>query len=310
MIVVEAVTSARAALWHTALGGPSPAPAEMERLSAKLGGGTLAPELRLIASDAQGPFARCVAQRREKSIRLWMPEFRDGTPEAQREPVMARFLETLTEARQAANLAHIPLETEPGDDQGDIAPWLRALARTGFAEACAYRLHVLPRESFAAPRHTLPGLVVLSVEPEALRAVSPVLRRAHADTLERRDSGIESNEAYVAHLAKIGRGYEPGLWLMAEYRGAPAAAMIVNRAEEPPFPGTSAWVLEIGCVPELRGQGVAAALMAEVLARLARADCQRLLATIDERNIPSIRLHARFGFARQPERYYLYRRTA
>ena len=59
---------------------------------------------------------------------------------------------------------------------------------------------------------------------------------------------------------------------------------------------------------EVRSFG--AALMAEALTRLAKTDCRQVLATIDERNGPSIQLHERFGFERQPERYYLFRRTA
>ena len=72
----------------------------------------------------------------------------------------------------------------------------------------------------------------------------------------------------------------------------------------------SAWLLEIGCLPAYRGRGFARALMAEILARLAKTDCERIMSTIDEVNTPSIRLHRRLGFAEQPERFYLYRRTA
>lgn len=309
MLAIETLTSATAARWHAALGGAPPAPTEIDRVAAQLAKGPLAPELRLIAADAAGPIARFVAQQRAKSIWLWLPEFRDGVATESRVRAMDGFLAALLEARRAAGLVHLPLETEPGDDQPDFDLWLAALRGADFTEACAYRLHVLPRGSFAAPRHAIPGLVILSMEPDALRTVAPILRLAYADTLERRHSGIEGAQAHVAHLGQMGHGYTPGLWLMAEYRGAPAAAMVVNLAEEAPFPGLSAWVLEIGCVPAYRRHGFAAALLSEALARLAKTECRQLLATIDERNAPSIRLHGRFGFERRPERFYLYRRA-
>lgn len=309
MLAIETLTSATAAQWNAALDGAPPAPAEIGRVAARLAKGPLAPELRLIAADATGPIARFAAQQRAKSIRLWLPEFRGGVAAESRARAMDGFVAALLEARRAAGLMHLPLETEPGDDQPDFDLWIAALRGADFTEDCAYRLHVLPRANFAGPRHAIPGLVILSIEPDALRTVAPILRLAYAETLERRQSGFEGAQAHVHHLGQTGRGYTPGLWLMAEYRGAPAAAIVVNLAEEPPFPGLSAWVLEIGCLPAYRRQGFAAALLAEALARLAKTECRQLLATIDERNAPSIRLHDRFGFERSPGRFYLYRRA-
>ncbi len=309
MPAIRTLTAADAALWFAALGAAAPPPADLERLAKALAGGPLEPDLRLVAEAEDGPIARFAARREAKGLRFWLPGFREGLSETARAQAMALFLDALLAARRTAGYAALPLETEPGDDQPGIAPWLGALRRAGFAEASVYRLHVLPRAGFEAARHGIPGLSLHPIEPGNLLHAGRVFRQAYSDTLDRRQRGVEGADAYIESLRRIGEGYEPGLWLLAEFAGTPAALALVNRAQEPPLPGMSAWVLEIGCLPDYRGRGFARALLAEILARLARTGCERLMSTIDDVNVPSIRLHERLGFARQPERFYLYRRS-
>ena len=303
---IDTITAETAARWHAARNA---ATADASRLAALLETGPLTPHLRLVASGPDGAFAAFAAEHRENFIRFWAPSFRTGLAADARAEAMRLFLENLVARRDSAGFAELPLETEPGDDQPDNALWLQALRATGFAETCVYRLHVLPRARFAAPRHAIPGLAVHSIEPPDLLNVTALFRDAYADTRERRDRGFAEPGAYIESLREIGEGYEPGLWLMAEFAGKPAALAIANRSREPDFPGVSAWLLEIGCLPAFRGRGIARALLAEILQRLATGDCERLMSTIDEINTPSIRLHDVFGFETPPERFYRYRRA-
>lgn len=307
---IATLTPDSAVAWFSAVSDVAPADAALEILARLLAAGPLAPDLRLVAEGGAGAFARFAAERRDKAIRFWSPVFRAETPAADRVVAMRGFVEALLARRSAAGLAQTPLETEPCDDEPDIADWFDVLREAGFDETSAYRLHILPRAGFALPRHAIPGLGVHSIEPWDMLNVGGLLRQAYAGTHERRERNFDAPEPYIAGLRAIGEGYEPGLWLMAEFAGKPAALAIVNRARESKFPGMSAWLLEIGCRPEFRGRGFARALLAEILHRLGSAGCERLLATIDELNAPSIRLHESMGFVAQSERFYFYRRAA
>jgi GNAT superfamily N-acetyltransferase len=104
----------------------------------------------------------------------------------------------------------------------------------------------------------------------------------------------------------IGRGHSSSMWLMAYLEGMPAGYALANLADEQGFEGLSAWLVDIGCVPEQRRKGIASALLNEIVWRTKSAGGQRLLASIDEVNVPSIRHHMSLGFHPLQDRHYVY----
>ena len=68
----------------------------------------------------------------------------------------------------------------------------------------------------------------------------------------------------------------------------------------------SAWLVDIGCLPDFRRKGIASALLGEVVRRLQMAGAQRLIAAIDDVNLASLRLHTALGFRPRQFRHYIY----
>jgi GNAT superfamily N-acetyltransferase len=298
---IATLTPDTAELWFRAVGA-TPAPADLARVRALVAGGLLAPDLRLVAEDASGACARFAAQRRGNAIRFWLPSFRPGLGRETRAAAMTRFLDDLVARRAGATL-----ETQTGEDEVDHALWMDILRRAGGREACCYRLHVLPRSHMPQAARARPGVAIRDYGDAEKAMLAGLYRNSYADTLDRRDRNIERGEDYFAGLAQLGEGREPGLWLIATVDGSPSGFAIVNCAREEAFPGMSAWILEIGTLPERRGRGLAGALLGEALARIKSAGCKRALATIDEQNTPSLRLHAAFGFTPQRDRHFVMR---
>ena len=298
---IATLTPDTAELWFRAAGA-TPAPADLARVRALVAGGPLAPDLRLVAEDASGAFARFAAQRRGNSIRFWLPSFRPGLGRDTKATAMTRFLADLVACRAGA-----PLETQTGEDEDDHALWMDSLRRAGGREACRYRLHVLARSRMRHAPKARPGIAIRGYDDGDKALLAGLYRNSYADTLDRRDRNIERGEDYLAGLAILGEGREPGLWLIGTVDRSPSGFTIVNRAREDAFPGMSAWILEIGTQPERRGRGLAGALLGAVLARIKSAGCERALATIDEQNTPSLRLHTAFGFTPQRDRYFVMR---
>ena len=298
---ISALAPDTAELWFRAVGA-TPAPADLARVRALVAGGLLAPDLRLVAEDASGAFARFAAQRRGNAIRFWLPSFRPGLGRETKAAAMTRFL-----AELIARCAGAAIETQTGGDEDDHALWMDILRRAGGREVCCYRLHVLTRSHMPHAPKARPGIAIRGYGDGDKALLAGLYRNSYADTLDRRDRNVERGEEYFAGLAKLGEGREPGLWFIGTIDGSPSGFAIVNRARGEPFPGMSAWILEIGTLPERRGRGLAGALLGAALARIKSAGCERALATIDEQNTPSLRLHSAFGFAPQRDRHFVMR---
>ena len=309
---IETLTPETARAWFDAEDAgtsKSSAPDEgaAERLGALIAGAPLGPHLRLVATGPDGPFGRFAAEARELAIRFWHPSFRAGTPPGAAAEARRRFLDELIARRREAGLARLPIETRPGDDLPDNADWLAALGTAGFVETCAYQLYILDAKRFPRAPRAAPGLIISETAQADRARIAALFAAAYDDGLDRREREPAEPRAHIDTIAGIGEGHDPRFWLCGAVDGAPAAFVLVNRARVPEFEGTSAWLLEIGCLPAYRNRGIARALLGEALHRLRATDCRRILATIDDQNEPSIGLHRGFGFRPAPDRHYVFR---
>lgn len=307
---ITALAPQTAGLWFRAVDA-APTPEQSAQLAEVLANGPLRPNLRAVierdGARSRVIIGRFAAQRRDGAIHFWIPWFRRDVSEPERTGAMRQIVDDLLARRAAEALQALALESRAGEDAAEYALWLDVLRDAGFAEASAYRVHILtapwPR---AAPRNA-PRTEIRPATPQDLERLPQLYCRAYADTLDRRPRALGAAPKYIKELQSFGTGYDPSLWLVATVNGEAAAFALVNAAREAAFPGLSAWLLEIGCLPQHRGQGIAGALLAALMPRLGSAEIQRLLATIDDQNTPSIRLHASFGFVPQKHRHYAFR---
>ena len=303
---ITALTARNAGLWYRAVEA-APTPQQLAHLTEILTSGPLRPNLRAIVERDGRIIGRFAAQRREGAIHFWIPWFHRDASESERKGAMRRIVDDLAARRAAEELQALPLESRAGNDEADCALWLDVLRDAGFEEASAYRVHILNAPWPRAAPHEAPRTEIRAATPQDLELLPQLYCRAYADTLDRRQRAFDAAPKYINELRSFGTGYDPALWLIGSVNGEAAGFALVNAAREEAFPGLSAWLLEIGCLPQHRGQGIAGALLAALMPRLDKAGCQRLLATIDEKNTPSIRLHESFGFVPQKDRHYVFR---
>ncbi len=303
-IRVRQVTPANAAAWF-AIAPAAPSPETVARFAEGLAGGPLDTVLRLVAEFGGRPFARCVAQRDEGDIRVWIPTFREPVAAFVRKAAMAEFIRMLLLVRAAVGLGHLPVETHPGDDLPGNGPWLEALHDAGFACTCAYRIYL--HDAADEALRSTPGLSIREARADDLPVLAALHREVSTNTLVQRRDPARSAEDHIRDLAAIGDGFNAALWLIAEDAGVPVGYALANASQEAEFEGLSAWIVDIGSVPSRRRTGIGAMLLAALQPRLRAAGCRRALAAIDDINTPSIALHTRHGFRPLPHRHYVYR---
>ena len=305
---VRALTAETAAGWFGAL-GIAPGTAQMAQLRELLDATPLQPHLRTVIERGGRAFGRFAAERRGDAIRVWIPAFRPETSGHDRKAAMRACIDDVLARRAAGGCDDVPLDAPAGDDEADGPLWIESLREARFAEISAFRVYVL--SSLGVARGGAPsGVRIRAATRDDLGALPELYRRCYSDTLDRRPRALAGAEHYIDELRSFGAGFDPALWLTAAVAGERAGFVLVNGAREAAFPGLSAWVLEIGCLPQHRGKGIAGALLAAVVPPLGKTGAQRLLATIDDINTPSIRLHKSFGFRAQPDRHYIFRHTA
>jgi L-amino acid N-acyltransferase YncA len=304
---VEILTPTSASLWIESVSDGAPSRNEIDRLAALIGKGLLKPHLRMVVTEQHKPFGRLAARIEERCIRMWNPDFREGIGPDEMNHAMRLMIDRVTVARLQAGLSYLAIENRPGDDLKHNDLWLRALRHQGYLETCAYRVYTLPLDRERTRDSTPQGLTVGEIGRVGENALVELYRSVKAQTLEQRDADGERPTAAIEHMKRIGRGHAGATWLLACFEDVPAGYALANLADEADFDGLSAWLVDIGCAPEMRRKGIASALLSEITSRLRLLGARRLLAAIDDINLPSIHLHMKHGFLPLPDRHYVYR---
>jgi [ribosomal protein S18]-alanine N-acetyltransferase len=99
------------------------------------------------------------------------------------------------------------------------------------------------------------------------------------------------DKAVVAHVARTGN------------RRTPAGFMLSRRAAD------EAEILTVAVAPAARGQGIARALLARHLGRLAALGIARVFLEVDDGNRPALKLYGRAGFLQVGQRAGYYPRA-
>ncbi|MFN3431955.1 MAG: GNAT family N-acetyltransferase [Candidatus Sericytochromatia bacterium] len=201
------------------------------------------------------------------------------------------------------------LETDLPSAMPHAALWRDAMARAGVSEVAVshtYALDLGDGDRPAGPARTLVCRPAGPLAPEALVAIYAATYEGTAD-----ESHRLSPESFAVRLERLraipvlapdGSG-----WRVA-FEGDRPLGLVFASPEAPPHGDpANGWIVEIGIAPAARGRGLGRALLETGLAALAERGVRRVLARIDDRNLPSVRLHTGAGFARQPGASRLYR---
>jgi len=295
-----------AALWFAALTDALPAADDIVRLVDLLAPGSLRPHLRIVAARDGTPFGRLAALCDGECITIWNPSFRDHTGQEDIREAMQMMTRRATAARRGAGFAHLPIENRPGDDLAHNDLWLRVIKEEGYLETCIYQVYASAIDGVPLPARPLPGMIFRDVGSQNSGLVK-IYSRVRSQTLQQRHADRDNPRGAIDRMRMVGRGIVGAAWVIACLNGTPAGYALANLADEGDFEGTSAWLVDIGCLPEYRRRGIGAALLGEIIRRLKAASVRTLLAAIDDVNLPSLQLHAAFGFQPLPGRHYIYR---
>jgi hypothetical protein len=229
-----------------------PSAEEVSRVEVLLKSALLQPHLRVVVTKDGRPLGRLAARLKARCIRIWNPDFRDGVGADEIQEAMRLMINCVTAIRSEAGLAHLAIENRPGDDLKHNDIWPRALRQQGYVEICAYRVYALSLDWVQKPGSKPQGLTIDEVGRVGENALVGLYRSVKSRTLEQRHVGCDRPAEAIEHMKKIGRGNTGAIWLLAGFDGVPAGYALVNLADEAGFDGVSAWLVDIGCVPETR----------------------------------------------------------
>ncbi|MNS74878.1 Mycothiol acetyltransferase [compost metagenome] len=199
------------------------------------------------------------------------------------------------------------LETDVPSAMPHAAVWREALARAGVPEVAVSHTYALPLEGGERPAgRPLSDKPADALTPEALVAAYAATYEGTAD-----ESHRLSPETFAVRLARLKAipilDADLAGWRVAVEGDRPLGLVFASPEAAPHGDPANGWIVEIGTVPAARGQGLGRALLETGLAALASRGVKRVLARIDDRNAPSVKLHEGAGFVRQPGASWLYR---
>jgi len=303
---IQILEPATAPLWSEAVSVAVLSGKETNRIEVLLEAGLFRPHLRIVVVEEGRPFGRLAARLDAQCIRVWNPEFRNGMGTDKLNEAMRLMIRCVLAARIEAGLTGLAIENRPGDDLKHNDLWLCMLREQGFVETCAYRVYALPLDQIQQPR-SREGVTTREIDHSNEDVLVALHRSVKSRTLEQRRDLYDRPEKAIEGMKQVGRR---AVWLLGCVDGAPAAYGLANLVEEADFEGLSAWLVDIGRVPEQRCRGIASGLLAEIVQRLCLLGVRRLFAAIDDVNLASIRLHMSLGFRPVPGRHYVYRSAA
>lgn len=229
---------------------------------------------------------------------------------AERSACIARALADLAELGRggAAPIVLAQALPEPGD------AWaIEAFREAGFIHVAdlAYMRRPLPGRGLpaGAAKPTWPPAVTVRTvrgarpgEPDRGPLIE-ALERSYESTLDcPRLCGLRpTSDVLDSHLA-TGR-WEGRHWRLVLLDGTPHGCLLLSPCPE----HGSVELVYLGLSRELRGRGVARALLGVGLSNLSPADGDHVACAVDTRNAPAIRLYERFGFTSFASRVALVR---
>jgi GNAT superfamily N-acetyltransferase len=201
------------------------------------------------------------------------------------------------------------IETDvPGQAPGHAA-WRAALCRHGVLEVAASHTYGRAIGEITAPGPSTMTFRPASALPDAV--VEAVYQASYEGTAD--ESHRVSPEPFSVRLSRLKElpllEPDPTGWLVA-FDGDRPVGLVFASVERAPYGSPErGWILEIGVTPEARGRGLGRVLLQRGLSVLAERGVRQVLARIDDRNAPSLRLFAAAGFERQADPCWVHRRV-
>lgn len=189
---------------------------------------------------------------RVRGLALCHPAPQPGQLRAQlaAEPEVARTLLAFVRAWSLADGAGQVTLFQPPN-----SPTAEALTDDGWTVVHSYTRLTADLANSRVP-NPKPGLHIDRGDPATVHAVIEDAVAGHWNHQRRDFADFLADQESRA-------GHDPALWLLAEQDGVPAGAIICRA------PKDRAWVAWLGVLPQFRGRGIAAALLAAGFARLA-----------------------------------------
>ncbi|MCH7960746.1 MAG: GNAT family N-acetyltransferase [Planctomycetes bacterium] len=175
---------------------------------------------------------------------------------------------------------------------------IRALTEAGFSRVgdLAYLRRPLGGATQVPPLPT--GIVATPVRefrPGSAdwRDLGEAMERSYEQTLDCPElCGLRGTDDVIASHQAAGE-WDPALWWVVREGDRPVGCMLLN-----PFPAQgSVDLVYLGLACEVRGRGVARALLAEGVARATECGHASMTCAVDRRNVPALRLYKGMGFA-------------
>jgi RimJ/RimL family protein N-acetyltransferase len=200
------------------------------------------------------------------------------------------------------------VETDVPSAMPHADAWREAMDRAGVSEVAASHTYALSLDADRPAGRTLSCRAAETLAPEALVAAYAATYAGTAD-----ESHRLSPETFAVRLERLRAipilDPDRAGWRVAVVGDRPLGLVFASPEAPPHGDPANGWIVEIGTAPDARGRGLGRALLETGLAALASRGVRRVFARIDDRNVPSVRLHEGAGFVRQPGASWLYRRV-
>lgn len=299
-------------IWFT-LRGRSPQTEEaIQKLRNLLSRGPLNPALRLVAKNQERILAGLSARYAEGLISFSEPIYCKDIPAEKRKAATDSLLdEFINIARSRTQSKRTILETRPADDVPYVHTWINCLQSRGFVEIACAHLFVYDLRSTHLSQLDAQRVSLIPYDHNLSSLLSNLYKRTRAITFDRWTKvTMQDATAYIAELESIGdAGLTKRLWWIGAQEGMPFGFVLGAIRTDPMFEGRTGLVLEVGIVPERRGNGLGRLLLSHQLQVLAEEGAHRAVSLIDDVNVPSLRMHDALEFMRLPDRFMVYQRV-
>ncbi len=179
---------------------------------------------------------------------------------------------------------------EPGDTLSRSAFMLAGFQAVGELLYLQRAWSRVPAEAASPPLDV--GVTIDNWRPGEDDDLAQALERSYIDTLDCPElCGLRESGDVIESHRSIGE-FDPTLWWIVRLDQQPAGALLLNPS--PPMNHTE--LVYLGLAPELRGRGLASALLRMGIASLTDRKCRSLTCAVDSRNVPACKLYERHGF--------------
>lgn len=246
-------------------------------------------------------------------LTFWAVQHAPDADETSRLQASRQLVKSCVERAQVTSRVRY-LETRPADDTVDLESFIMALRMESFDEIATAHFYTRPLKA-PPPLPELKTELLCSLQFAPVRTVTPeefncLFEACQVDTLDRaqRDSLLSAQETLNELRNSAGAVAETELWSVALIDNKPVGFVLSQVSGDSDVAVKDAIIVELGVVPWRRRQRIGLHLTSSILQTLRMHGATSVGAVIDDENTPSIQLHETFGFMREPDSCWTWRR--